>query len=146
MKLFALVAIVTGEGDPRKIDCDVPQWLNDTDVKCSNSHHGGSYCSTSCPPGYESFVTECNCGRYCKWTSGKPYCFDPAEYDYYGNEEKTSENTTSGKKTTTTTTTAQPVTEENPQEISGDFAAGFPPRRSEKLKKKNRELLSKSKN
>lgn len=144
MKLFALVAIVTGEGDPRKIDCDVPQWLNDTDVKCSNSHHGGSYCSTSCPPGYESFVTECNCGRYCKWTAGKPYCFDPAEYDYYGNEEETGENTTSGKKTTTTTlakstATTTTTTSQPAEETSGDFAPGFPPRRSEKLKKKKEE-------
>ena len=35
-------------------------------------------------------MTECNCGKFCKWTSGKPFCYDPNEYDYsvyhYGND------------------------------------------------------------
>ena len=31
---------------------------------------------------FESFITECNCGKFCKWTSGKPFCYDPNEYDY----------------------------------------------------------------
>ena len=31
---------------------------------------------------FDSFITECNCGKFCKWTSGKPFCYDPNEYDY----------------------------------------------------------------
>ena len=31
---------------------------------------------------FESFITECNCGKFCKWTSGKPFCYDPNEYAY----------------------------------------------------------------
>ena len=63
--------------------------MNDTDVKCSDTNRGGSYCVTACAEGMESFVTECNCGKYCKWTSGKPYCFDSADYSYssYGEDD-----------------------------------------------------------
>ena len=166
MKLFALFTISTSaqrEDDLNKVECPVPSWLNDTDVVCSNAHHGGSYCSTSCPPGYESFVTECNCGRYCKWTSGKPYCFDPAEYDYYGDQESSPKgnlyssifnkfliqkyNFCIDQETTVkpvAKTTPEPTTmtfEPSTQESSGDLS-DFPPRRSEKIKKKKEKEVA----
>ena len=49
---------------------------------------GGSYCLVYCGDGLESEITECLCGKFCKWTTGKPVCYDPADYEYsiYGEE------------------------------------------------------------
>ena len=44
-----------------------------------------------CGNGLESEISECLCGKFCKWTLGKPSCFDPSDYAYsmYGEEFET---------------------------------------------------------
>lgn len=62
--------------------------VNTTLKNFSQGNLGGSYCLVYCGDGLESEITECLCGKFCKWTTGKPVCYDPADYEYsiYGEE------------------------------------------------------------
>ena len=63
--------------------CSNDDWLLDENVVCSKGNLKDSYCTMFCPKGLEPVMSECLCGKQCKWMPSRPYCADPADYEMY---------------------------------------------------------------
>lgn len=63
--------------------CSNDDWLLDENVVCSKGNLKDSYCTMFCPKGLEPVMSECLCGKQCKWMPARPYCADPADYEMY---------------------------------------------------------------